>query len=72
MKIECFSADVRIVMWPFGPARGLLVLGSDGRYYDFVIETSVHSNLQSSEERTAQIYRLLNANMLEKDARAYR
>ena len=72
VKIECFSADVRILMRPFGPARGLQVLGSDGRYYDFVLETSVHSNVQSSEERTAQIYRLLNAYMFEKDAEAYR
>lgn len=72
VKIEKFCANVRIMRRPSGPSRGIRLLGSDGKEYDFVLETSINTAVQSSEERTAQLYRLWNSSIFSKDSEAHR
>lgn len=72
VKIDRFSADTRVVRRHSGPARGITLIGSDGNKYDFTLETSVNVASQPTEERVAQIFRLLNASMFRRHPEASR
>lgn len=72
VKIERFSADVRVVRRHSGPSRGIRVIGSDGKLYDFLLEASINASIQSTEDRTAQTFRLLNTAVFAKDSEAHR
>ena len=52
-KISRFSLEVRAVCRHSGAARGITALGSDGRDYHFVLETSANAVWKPTEERAA-------------------
>jgi FAT domain/Phosphatidylinositol 3- and 4-kinase len=72
IKIGRFSADTRVVRRHSGAARGVTIVGSNGRMYHFLLETSVNAASQPTEERAAQLCRLLNASIFARDAEASR
>jgi phosphatidylinositol kinase/protein kinase (PI-3 family) len=72
VKIDRFCADARVTRRLSGPARGVTILGDDGRKYCFVLETSVNSSAMPTEERAAQLCRLLNASLFARDTEASR
>lgn len=72
VKIQRFGSKIKLVQGPVYPCRGLSLLGSDGCTYEFALETSVSNGVQAAEERTVQMYRLLNNWVFNKDAVANR
>lgn len=72
IKIARFSADVRTIKGHSSVARGLEVIGSDGRSYHYMLETGLSPSMQWTEEKTVQLMRLLNTIILAKDSQSYR
>jgi phosphatidylinositol kinase/protein kinase (PI-3 family) len=72
VKIDRFSADVRVVRRHSGAARGVTIVGDNGKKYHFLLETSVSATSQPTEERAAQLCRLMNASMFARNAEASR
>ena len=73
VKIEQFNTEVKVVSGLSCTAWGLSIVGSDGRTYEFALETaSVSGAVQAAEDRIAQVYRLLNGCVFGKDAMAQR
>lgn len=71
-KIIRFGADVRIVRRQSGSARGIQVIGSNGKSYHFLLETGVNAHAHAAEDRTAQVCRLLNSFIFSKNSEAHR
>jgi hypothetical protein len=72
VKIDRFAADTRVIRRHSGAARGVAIIGTDGNTYNFMLETSANAACQPTEERAAQLCRLLNASFFAKDAEACR
>lgn len=68
VKIQRFGADVRVVFRPSSISRGIVIIGSDGREYDFVLDSNSSVNIHGAEERVALLFRLLNCCVFAKDA----
>lgn len=72
IKITRFGADVRMVKRKCGASRGIEIIGSDGKKYDFILEANVNGAVQGTEDRTAQIFRMVNSVVFGKDSEAHR
>lgn len=72
VKIERFGADTRVIRRHAGPSRGISILGSNGKQYNFLLETSINGTVQPTEDRAAQLFRLFNSSMFARDAEACR
>lgn len=71
-KITRICADVRVIRRQSGSSRGIEIVGSDGKSYNFLLETSVNASAQATEERSAQVHRLLNSFIFAKNSEASR
>lgn len=72
IKIVRFSADVRTVKRLAGASRGIQILGTDGKAHEFILEASINSTIQATEDRTAQLMRFMNHVIFAKDSEAHR
>lgn len=71
-KIVRFGADVRMVKRKCGASRGIEIIGSDGKSYEFILEANVNAAVQGTEDRTAQIFRMINSVVFGKDSESHR
>ena len=72
IKIAHFGSDVEVLDGPTGRCLSFQVIGSDGRDYQFVVETGTKGSIQIAEERMSQLYRLLNCWIFGKNCEAQR
>eukprot|EP00178_Gracilaria_changii_P010551 TRINITY_DN306_c0_g1_i1.p1 TRINITY_DN306_c0_g1~~TRINITY_DN306_c0_g1_i1.p1 ORF type:complete len:4478 (+),score=542.02 TRINITY_DN306_c0_g1_i1:496-13929(+) len=72
VRIRRISGDVKVIQRATGCCRGISILGSDGKWYKFLVESYIGRHVRVAENRAAQMYRLLNEWVFAKDAVAVR
>lgn len=72
VKISMFGPEVNFIHGPSYICRGITIIGTDGKYYKYYLETGVKNAVQPAEERLIQLFRLFNYWIFGRNAEATR